>query len=62
MARIVFRGGMVFDGGLDGPRPADVVVAGDRIAAVAPDVELHDGDRVIDATGCVVMMRPSASG
>lgn len=55
MARIVFRGGMVFDGGLDGPRPADVVVAGDRIAAVAPDVELHDGDRVIDATGCVVM-------
>ena len=55
MTRIVFHGGRVFDGGLDGPRPADVVVEGDRIAAVVEDAKAHDVIRIIDAAGSVVM-------
>jgi imidazolonepropionase-like amidohydrolase len=55
MARIVFRNGRVFDGGLEQARPADVVVQGDRITAVDLGAEPRDDDRVIDAAGCVVM-------
>jgi imidazolonepropionase-like amidohydrolase len=55
MARTVFRNGRVYDGGLEAARPADVVVLGNRIAAVAPRAELLEDDHVLDATGCVVM-------
>jgi imidazolonepropionase-like amidohydrolase len=55
VTRTVFRNGKVYDGGLDGARPADVIVEGDRISTVVPDAAPRDGDRVIDATGCVVM-------
>jgi imidazolonepropionase-like amidohydrolase len=56
MARTVFRGGLVFDGGLTAPAPADVIVEGNRIeAVVTPDGDGHIDGRVIDATGCVVM-------
>jgi len=55
MTRIVFRGGQVFDGGLDGPRPADVVVEGNRVTAVVHGAQARDDDRIIDAAGCVVM-------
>ena len=55
MSRTVFRGGLVFDGGLDGPRPADVTVDGGRITAVVSDAELLADDHVIDAAGCLVM-------
>jgi imidazolonepropionase-like amidohydrolase len=56
MARTVFRGGLVFDGGLTAPAPADVIVEGNRIeAVVAPEGDGHIDGRIIDATGCVVM-------
>ncbi len=34
--RTVFRGGLVYDGGLSAARPADVIVDGDRVVAVVP--------------------------
>ncbi len=46
---IVLRGGRVVDH--TGERTADVVIDGDRIAAVGPDLA---GDEVIDVSGCVV--------
>jgi dihydroorotase len=46
---IVIRGGLIVD--QHGERRADVLVAGGRVAAVGERVE---GDRVLDAGGCVV--------
>ncbi len=47
----VIKGGTVVDGtGSPGVR-ADVLVDGDRVIAIGPDLS---GDNVIDATGCVV--------
>jgi dihydroorotase-like cyclic amidohydrolase len=55
MARTVFRNGRVYDGGLEAARPADVVVAGNRISAVAAGIQPQPDDHVIDASGCVIM-------
>jgi N-acyl-D-amino-acid deacylase len=50
---LLIRGGSVIDGTGAPPRPADVAVAGDRIAAIAPGLS-GEAARVIDATGQVV--------
>ncbi len=56
----VIANGLVIDGTLRSARPADVVVEGDRIAAVeerAPGVSAarqYPQARVIDASGCIV--------
>jgi dihydroorotase len=49
MTTIVLRGGQVVDP--TGTRTADVVIEGDQVVAVGPDLS---GDRVLDASGCVV--------
>jgi cytosine/adenosine deaminase-related metal-dependent hydrolase len=37
------------------PMRGDISIAGDRIAAIAPDLEPGDGEEVIDATGCLLI-------
>jgi len=50
---LIIRNGLVCDGSGSGPRPGDVAIAGDRIAAVAP--KIPDGGRAeLDAGGRVV--------
>jgi imidazolonepropionase-like amidohydrolase len=51
MARIVIRGGEVFDSSGGWASGADVVVEGDRIVGVGSGL---DGDEAIDAAGCAV--------
>lgn len=48
----VIRGGTVLDAG--GERRADVVVAGQVVAAVGPDLDVPHGARVLDAGRCLV--------
>ncbi|HEY2428434.1 MAG TPA: amidohydrolase family protein [Acidimicrobiales bacterium] len=48
---LVIRGGTVVDGTGDPGRIADVAVAGGRVTAIGSGL---DGDRVLDASGCVV--------
>ncbi len=55
MTRTVFRNGSVYDGGLEAARPADVIVEENRIRAVVRRARPHEDDRVIDASGCVIM-------
>jgi len=55
MTRTVFRNGSVYDGGLEAARPADVIVEENRIRAVVHRARPHEDDRVIDASGCVIM-------
>ena len=50
--RVVLRGGSIVDAA--GVRPGDVAVAGERISAVGR-VPAEPGDRVIDATGRLVL-------
>ncbi len=51
MSELVIKGGTVVDGtGAPGIR-ADVAIDGDRVVAIGPDLT---GDRVLDATGCIV--------
>ena len=50
---VLFRGGSVVDGTGAPPRRADVAVAGDRIAAIGPDLR-GEAARVIDVTGKTV--------
>jgi N-acyl-D-amino-acid deacylase len=52
-ASLLLRGGVVIDGTGAPRRPADVAIAGDRIAAVAPGLGAG-ADRVIDVSGLVV--------
>ncbi|GAB3627024.1 N-acyl-D-aspartate deacylase [Pandoraea terrae] len=53
MADLLIRGGTVVDGtGAPGMR-ADVRVQGDAIAEIGPDLP-HRGERIFDASGCVV--------
>ncbi|TDD50630.1 amidohydrolase [Nonomuraea terrae] len=58
---VVLRGGTVLpmDGPPEGGRRVlertDVLVTGDRIAAVGPDLEVPEGTAVIDASGGIVM-------
>jgi dihydroorotase len=49
---VVIRGGRVVD--RDGGRRAEVAVEGERITAVAEELEVPRGARVLDASGCVV--------
>lgn len=55
--RIVFTGGLVFDGSGQPAEPGEVIVEGDRVVEVRvghhPDQ--HQGHTVIDASGCTVM-------
>lgn len=52
MKRLI-RGGLVYDGTGCSPVKADVLIDGDRIAAIASDLSLENAE-VIDATGLVV--------
>jgi len=49
---VAVRGGTVVDA--TGERRADVLVEGDRVVAVGPDLEAPRGADVLDAGGCVV--------
>ena len=48
MTRTLFTGGLVYDGTLAAPAPADVVVESGRVVAVGSGL---DGDEVVDCTG-----------
>jgi len=50
---LLIRGGTVID--QEGARRADVLIKGDRIAAVGPDLEVRSGLKVIDAGGAYVI-------
>ena len=50
---LLLRGGTVVDGSGAPPRPADVAISGDRIAAIAPRLD-GEATRVVDVTGHVV--------
>src|SRR5438132_9893825 len=50
---LLIRGGTVVDGSGAPPRPADVAISGDRIAAIAPRLD-GEATRVVDVTGHVV--------
>jgi dihydroorotase len=49
---LFIRGGDVVD--RDGRRRADVLLSGDRIVAVGPDIDPPADARVVDAGGCIV--------
>ncbi len=51
---VAIRGGTVVDGTGAAPVRADVLVDGDRVGAIGPDVAAGDADTVIDATGLLV--------
>lgn len=51
---LVLRGGTVVDGTGAAPVVADVALAGDRVAAVGPDLGAPAGARVLDVRGLVV--------
>ena len=55
--RILFTGGLVFDGTGSPAVPADVVVRGDRIESVRPGggTQAEAGDQVVDCAGATVM-------
>jgi len=52
VAELLIRGGTVVDA--TGRRRADVLVAEDAVAAVAPSIDRPAGARVLDAGGCLV--------
>jgi imidazolonepropionase-like amidohydrolase len=52
MTRVVFAGGLVFDGTGRQPGPADVVIEGGRIIDVGTGL---DGDQLVDCTGQTVL-------
>lgn len=54
MAKTLIAGGLVIDGSGREPFAADVLVDGDRIAAVGGNLSRGDADRIIDAGGRVV--------
>ena len=51
--RILIRGGRIVDA--DASRDADLLITGERIAAIAPGLPAEPGTRVIDARGLLVM-------
>ena len=55
-AKILIRGGQVYDhdGDVHRPATADILIEGDRISAVGPDLP-SDGHQVIDATGKLII-------
>jgi N-acyl-D-amino-acid deacylase len=50
---LLIRNGTVIDGSGSTREKADLAVAGDRIAAIAPQL-VADAERIIDATGLIV--------
>ncbi|MFN0184644.1 MAG: dihydroorotase [Aquabacterium sp.] len=52
---LVVRGGRVIDPLSGRDERADVWVAGERIYAIAPGLEVPAGTQVLDAAGCIVM-------
>ncbi len=50
---VILRGGMVYDGSGDAPRPADVALKGDRIVAVG-DLAGAEAKSVVDVQGLAV--------
>jgi len=50
-ATVLIRGGRVIDRA--GERTADVRIRGDRLLEVGPDLDPGEGERVLDARGCV---------
>lgn len=52
---LLVRGGVVLAAAGEAPAPADVLVDGDRIAAVGPDLRTGPANEVLDARGCLVM-------
>ena len=54
MARTIIADGLVIDGSGGEPFAADVLIDGDRIVAVGPNLPRRDADTVIDAGGRVV--------
>ena len=55
MSRILLRGGRVLPmAGMAAEIPADVLIEGDRIAAVGPALAVGDAE-TIDAAGCLVL-------
>lgn len=52
---VLLRGGTVYDGAGEPPVAADVLVSGDRIAAVGPDLSAPTGAEVIDVSGLDVL-------
>lgn len=51
---ILIAGGQVVDP-IDGQYPADVLIEDDRITAIGPDANLRPANRVISATGLLIM-------
>lgn len=54
MSRILIKGGTVVDGTGAPARRADLRVKKDRIAEIGDNLEAVEGERVVDASGCVV--------
>jgi 5-methylthioadenosine/S-adenosylhomocysteine deaminase len=56
-ARILIRGGRVYDhdGDVHQPTLSDILVCGERIERVAPNLPAEDGAEIIDATGKLVV-------
>jgi guanine deaminase len=52
---VLVRGGRVFGGAGAALAPADVLIAGDRVAAVGPALTAPPGTPVVDASGCLVL-------
>src|SRR5687767_2663606 len=57
MAQTLIKGGMVvtMDGGISDLPRGDVLIEDDRIAAVAPSLQIPEGAETIDASGMIVM-------
>jgi len=54
MATTLIAGGEIVDGSGRERFRADVLIEGDRIARIGPDLPRGDADKVLDAGGCVV--------
>ena len=54
-SHVLIRGGHVFDGTGAKVVPADVLISGDRIVAVGPDLRAPPDTRVVDAAGMTVL-------
>ena len=57
VARILIRGGRVYDhdGDVHQPAQADILIAGERIERVGPNLPAEDGVEIIDAAGKLVV-------
>src|SRR3954465_9742234 len=56
-ARILIRGGRVYDhdGDVHQPAPADILIAGERIERVGPNLPVQPGAEIIEAAGKLVV-------